>query len=259
MRRVSGSRLLDWEACDNVREVGGYPTVDGRTTRWGALVKSDTLTRLSETGRKSLVAYGIRTVVDLRFPEQVRADGPHPFAGGKHDGISVHYVHAPINFGSDSQNQRARDGVRGVEIKTVGQIYAHTIDFFADRVAAAVRAIVFAPRGGVVVHCSGGWDRTGTLAAIVLAALGVPEEVIVEDYLVMPQDRRAEYEDQRRLWDATPPSEREGLDRFGPEAMQDFLVHLTERHGGATTLLRSAGVSDEELASLRERLSEPCG
>ena len=62
-------RILLWEACRNVRDLGGYRTPAGRT-RWGALVRADSLGQLTPAGQSSLIAYGIRTVIDVRFPEE---------------------------------------------------------------------------------------------------------------------------------------------------------------------------------------------
>ena len=64
------TRRLAWEGLLNARDLGGYPTADGGETRWGAVVRSDNLTPLTEDGRAALLAYGIRSIVDLRRPEE---------------------------------------------------------------------------------------------------------------------------------------------------------------------------------------------
>src|SRR5688572_31236468 len=71
------TRALAWDACLNVRDLGGLVTVDGRRVRRGALVRSDQLCRLSDCGRAALVAHGVRTVIDLRNPAEVERD-PDP-------------------------------------------------------------------------------------------------------------------------------------------------------------------------------------
>ena len=60
------TRHLEWEPCWNVRDLGGLPTADGGTTRWGALVRADCLGKLTADGRRALYDYGVRTVIDLR-------------------------------------------------------------------------------------------------------------------------------------------------------------------------------------------------
>src|SRR5215216_3684747 len=70
----SPTRILTWEGCFNVRDLGGLATSGGQHIRWGALVRSDIPTRLTEAGRLALVDHGVRTVVDLRFPGEVEDD-----------------------------------------------------------------------------------------------------------------------------------------------------------------------------------------
>ena len=81
-------RVLAWEACANARDLGGYPTHDGQETAWGRIVRSDTPSRLTEAGRASLAAYGIRTVIDLRMTDEIQRD-PTPFAGQRTRGAAV--------------------------------------------------------------------------------------------------------------------------------------------------------------------------
>jgi hypothetical protein len=83
------TRRLPWDALVNARDLGGYPTTDGRAIRWGALVRSDSLSSLTPAGRSALLAHGVRTVIDLRMPLEVVRD-PNPFGrAGDHD-IAYH-------------------------------------------------------------------------------------------------------------------------------------------------------------------------
>lgn len=84
MMDVEPVRRLAWDACYNVRDLGGYETTDGRRIRRGQFLRADDLCRLSAQGRAALVAYGVRTVVDLRSPSEL-ARAPHPFAVGAPD------------------------------------------------------------------------------------------------------------------------------------------------------------------------------
>jgi protein-tyrosine phosphatase len=84
-------RRLDWAALVNARDVGGYPTTDGRSIRWGALVRSDSLSSLTPAGRDALIACGVRTVIDLRMPMEIER-APNPFADRRDDGIAYHNV-----------------------------------------------------------------------------------------------------------------------------------------------------------------------
>ena len=59
-------RFLTWDGCKNVRDLGGLRTQDGRTTRPGAILRSDTPGRLTPAGWAALYDAGIRTIVTLR-------------------------------------------------------------------------------------------------------------------------------------------------------------------------------------------------
>jgi protein-tyrosine phosphatase len=83
-------RHLDWDGCFNIRDLGGLRTSDGHTTRWRAIVRADSLNRLSAAGWSKLCAYGIRTVVDLRNESEIQPDAaPRP--------STLTTVHVPLD------------------------------------------------------------------------------------------------------------------------------------------------------------------
>src|SRR5256886_7244982 len=96
MDATADPRRLLWDACYNARDLGGFATSDGRTTRWRAIVRSDNICRLTRHGRQSLVRYGIRTVIDLRSPDELLLE-TDPFSRGDMDEVA--YVNAPLMTG----------------------------------------------------------------------------------------------------------------------------------------------------------------
>ena|SRR6266542_4116145 len=68
------ARVLNWDACLNARDLGGYPTGDGGQTRWGVCVRADTLSRLTSVGRTALLDYGVRTIIDVRRADELQVD-----------------------------------------------------------------------------------------------------------------------------------------------------------------------------------------
>jgi hypothetical protein len=95
IERVMLDRNLDWEGCFNARDLGGLPTVEGRRTRWGAVVRSDSLDHLTTAGWSALEAHGIRTIVDLRNDEELEYEAqPRP------DAITP--VHVPLDDIADT-------------------------------------------------------------------------------------------------------------------------------------------------------------
>jgi protein-tyrosine phosphatase len=245
--------VLAWEGCLNARDLGGLATVDGRRTRSGALIRSDTLCRLSPAGRAALIGHGVRTVVDVRFPHELERDDPaHPFRDGV-DGVL--YLNRPISVGRTAEEDAA---VVASIRAAAGRLELNLIDLDANQTgfASIATAIARAPAGGVIVHCHAGKDRTGIAIGLVLALVGVPDETIAADYALS----RANLEGLTREWldrISQDPAERARLMRQAdpaPEAMLGLLAHLRRRHGGAEAYLLAGGASPADLAALRARL-----
>jgi len=85
-------RHFKWEGCLNARDLGGFPTIDRRHTRFGVFVRADTTCELTQRGQAELIADGVKTIVDIRNDAEVDAQ-PNPFA----QTTAVAYVHCPFN------------------------------------------------------------------------------------------------------------------------------------------------------------------
>src|SRR6202041_1944966 len=83
------SRKLVFEGCFNFRDLGGYPTADGRRTRWRRLFRADGLSRLTDSDMDSLAALGIVTVIDLRTDLEAGTQGRFPEGV---DGVDYHHL-----------------------------------------------------------------------------------------------------------------------------------------------------------------------
>jgi protein-tyrosine phosphatase len=240
-------RRLTWEGCLNARDLGGYPTLDGRETRWGAIVRSDNPAELTAAGRAALVAHGVRSIVDLRTPDEV-AHHPNPFAGPGPHGIAYTNV---------SLLDPAAEPPAG--FTTLADDYKRMLDRFRPSVAAIMTAIARAPAGGVLVHCMAGKDRTGIVSALLLELVGVPRETIGADYALTAECLRPREEE----WLANGPGERADRERAlatyaaRAEVMLEVLDDLDRRHGGVEAYLLEAGVTGEDITRLRERLLSP--
>src|SRR5688572_17424458 len=134
------SRRLDWPSCRNVRDLGGLPTADGARIRDLALVRADSLDRLTDDGLRRLKALGVARILDLRNVDEA-AVTPHPFAAD--DAV---YRLVPM---IDPRRVRSRD--RSSE-RTLGDLYASSLDRNARSIMDGLAAIADAPDGAVVVH-----------------------------------------------------------------------------------------------------------
>jgi protein-tyrosine phosphatase len=238
------ARELRWDACLNVRDLGGLPLADGGETRPGALVRSDRADLLSRSGRRALVAHGVTTVVDLRGASE--RDGAHAVAG-------VQTVRVPLFGDDDAAFLAGADACTTME-----DFYVYALTTRAAAFATAVAAVADAPDGGVLVHCQGGRDRTGIVVALLLALAGVPDDLIAEDYAASEVALQPMYRDWiEAADDADERAYRERAVReraCRPELMLRVLAWLRDRYGGVEDYLLGAGASESQLARVRERL-----
>jgi len=167
--RLNSDRDLHWDGCVNARDLGGLPTHDGRVTRRGVLIRSETVDRLSEDGWRALRDHGVRTVIDLREDDERGEPG---------DGVET--IHIPLDRIAEHPNFW-EDWMHGPQFGTP-LYYGPFLERFPERIEQVLDAIEEAPPGGVLFHCVGGRDRTGLVAIAALAAADVIPEAIADDY-----------------------------------------------------------------------------
>jgi protein-tyrosine phosphatase len=243
-------RRLAWDGSVNVRDLGGLPTEDGGETRFGRIVRADSVRQLSDAGWKALVEYGTSRIVDLRWDEELETDPPRE--------LPVEIVHVPL-FGSrsdmDEINERVADLEHPVESRRA--TYLECLRRFRANFAAAIDAVAEAPEGAVVVHCAGGVDRTGLVSALILRLAGVGREEIAADY-ALSGDNWAPFIEE---WIGAAQTEQDRdlrrlLAVIPAEAMVGTLETLETEHGSVRGYLREAGVSEPSLDRIVARLRE---
>jgi hypothetical protein len=174
---MSDDRRLVWDGCLNVRDLGGLPTHGGAWTRTGAVVRADNLDRLTAEGWAALLAYGIRTVVDLRNEEEYKPLLPLP------EGVEL--VRVPLDELAGPDWWARFGGLDGTPLS-----FRPYLDHCREAVTAVVAAVAQAGPGGVVVHCGAGRDRTGLATLVLLALAEVRAEAVTADYLLSAANLR---------------------------------------------------------------------
>ncbi len=201
---------------------------------------------LTAAGRRALVEYGVRTVVDLRRHDERTRDVPlEP---------PVDVVHVPLD---DWHQQEIHSLWRseGDDEAGVRAAYRMMTETLAPNFARAIEVVADAPPGGVVVHCYAGKDRTGLTCAMLLRLAGVGIDDIAADYGLSGDNIRTLIEP----WADAAPDERERALRLRigsspPQVMTDVLTALEERHGDVRGYLLAAGADPAALDRARERL-----
>ena len=218
--------------------MGGYPTADGRRTRWRTLLRTDSLDLLPEASQTALLDLGLRQAIDLRWPSEL-ASAPSVFR----DSPRVVYRSIPL-LAYEEDDPTPHLGLVGMYRRILDERGAHLVE--------VVRAVIGPEGTPVAIGCAAGKDRTGVAIAIILSALGVPREMVVADYALSAGFFADPLDDPHLVDWRAGPVETESP----PEYMEEVLRHLDERHGGAEALLRSGGMTDDELTRLAEVLTE---
>lgn len=220
-------RILAWEGCTNVRDLGGLSTKDGNTTRWRSIVRSDHPARLRAEGWSALYAYGIRTILSLRTYGMAEDDldvmPPYP------DLVTVKVAIEDMTDGEFVQKW-ASSGLWCTPL-----YYHDALRRWPERHAAAISAIARAQPGGVLIHCRRGNDRTGIISLLLLALAGVTPDDMIADYELSPDPERDEL--------------------LGREHSSVRVALLSALAGlDIDSYLLKGGASQGDLAAIRERL-----
>ncbi|WP_454050275.1 tyrosine-protein phosphatase [Cellulomonas sp. Marseille-Q8402] len=247
------SRLIALEGTYNLRDTGGYPVLDadgsqvGRT-RWGTLLRSDALHRLTEGDLALLAGRGVRLVVDLRDAREVEG------SPSRLDGLDVTVEHLPVF--ADAAPAALLDG--RIDL---ARLYDALVDDRGENLTRAVAALARVDDGAAIVHCTAGKDRTGLVVALALRAVGVPVEAVAADYALSADHLAGD-------WAQATLAAVSSLGDLSPEVVEiitaspapvltALLTRLETEHGSAAAYLRAHGLTDDELAALRARLVEP--
>lgn len=224
----------------NARDLGGYPTTDGAVTRRRSLLRADDLAQLSAEGLEALAHYGIETVLDLRWPEEIAAaPSPVPRQLPRVRYLSVSLLaDTPADWG-------ALGGYCAKE-----QWKCTVLERLQPQLRQALAAIAAAGSGPLLFHCVAGKDRTGVIAALLLALADVVPGSIAADYAASTENLREAYLSRYR--DGDPAAITEAV-RCPEEAVYNMLAYLG-RAGGIRAYLGGIGLGAAEITRLRARL-----
>jgi protein-tyrosine phosphatase len=241
----------------NFRDLGGYPALGGRVRR-GMVYRSGMTHFISESGWQRLATdHGLRTVIDLRSDGERSGEGLASLAA-----FGIAQYHAPVfadtgAIGSADMKRRfaaMRTGtydwtVAYEQMLEVGATaFRHVFDMLARHEA---RPLVF--------HCTGGRDRTGVAAALVLSVLGVADDVIATDYALTGTYLRRHvdrFAGPAQRMDMTIDEMARMLETR-EEAMLRLLELVAARHGSVEGYVLDIGVTSEVIEDVRAALVEP--
>lgn len=257
------NRVLSFEGGRNFRDLGGYTTVDGKTVKWGKLYRSGVLHNLTEDAYGQIEALGIETVVDFRSTEE-RQKEPTEWQAGEIEHLTWDYdmgnweqefakVFAKPDFGKDDITQMMDKGYVGL----VNQQAPHYRAMFEE---------LLEDEQPLLFHCTAGKDRTGVGAALILTALGVDRETVMQDYLLsnetlkgldmlkLPEDASEKEKRMFAFFSQLPPEVRDVMAGVEASWLESAFAEMERQHGSVEGYIEHAlDVDQEELALLKTR------
>ncbi|MSW82989.1 MAG: hypothetical protein F2840_17840, partial [Actinobacteria bacterium] len=153
----------------NVRDIGGYRTADGGVVRRGMLFRASSLHRLDDEG--AWAEFGAGTAIDLRYDRERLAFPLPEFITG-----TVNTPFLPNDWDADPVTR----ALPAAEF--LASVFRDMVDFGGDTVRTVLARLASADAYPAVFFCMAGKDRTGVLAAVLLALLGVSDDDIVRDF-----------------------------------------------------------------------------
>lgn len=230
---------LPLEGAKNVRDLGGYPTKDGKITRFKIFVRSNRLKLLTQKDQQFLKDYGITDIIDLRGKLAIQ----NIFVSD--DNVDKNYFnhyHIPLN------NKNVEDHIEET-------VYKDDFDFgesyylFLESVEKIKKifSILENAKGGVLFHCTAGKDRTGVVAALILGLCGVEDSDIIANYEItntyIEQDGSMDnYEERMKL--------------SRPEFMKTFLNLVKSNYGSMEEYLIKIGITRETIDNIKNKFCE---
>lgn len=233
----------------NTRDLGGLPTESGKHIRQKAFLRAASLYQLVPSdGDKLVKDYKVAYDIDLRIDKELSRQPDTPLPGVKYH----HY--------------QLREDVMDLfpNIPSMPEMYLNMVSkenslealrnifrLFFEEVVPGEKAALF--------HCSEGKDRTGIVAALLEDLVGVPRDIILEDYILSNEafDQR-----NQRYYRATRLiMSKKRADRFRKtyEADKTMLIdmfrYVDNTYGSTENFFQKAlGFTEEEIDAFREKV-----
>jgi protein-tyrosine phosphatase len=242
-------RTLRLQGASNFRDLGGYRGHGGRALRWGRLFRSDHLAGLSVGDKVLLGRMGLERSLDFRGVQE-RAAQAYELPGVQQHSLPieptvVQRLQDMAAAGGGLTPERTADLMRELYRALVNDQSHRFAEFFEHLLQA---------QGPLVFHCTAGKDRTGFAAALVLLALGVPREVVLQDYLVT----NLVFKQPPVAHGVLPAEVLAVLWQVQPDFLHAALDAVDTDHGGVERYLEQRlGLGPAALRTFAERYLEP--
>ncbi len=248
--QVIDQRRVPFEGATNFRDLGGYPTHGGGTTRWGLVYRADSLHALTAADIELFERIGTPTVFDLRRDEE-RAVRPGPFPT-----VHVCVLSKLENGGQPDDRAALVEHEHGEQL--LRGLYRGMLSHAAPEFGRMFTMMADPTGLPAVFHCHAGKDRTGIAAALLLEWLGVDRQTVLDDYVLTLtyRPRNVQESSYQRMVDMGMGPEAASAVLGAPRwAMEETLSDLDELYGGIEAYLTGpAAMSRSTMERLRDVL-----
>lgn len=260
-------RVIDLEGTTNTRDIGGYLTADQRSLRWGEIIRSENLSRLTADDFQKLEDIGIKTVIDLRTDDE-HEKAPTVWQGDN----PPSFFHFPVG---DANNewftaQRRMFKKNRFTEKRSSELMVDGYRMIAEEGPPSyeklLELVLDESNRPVLIHCNAGKDRAGIAVTLILEALGVDRETIMEEYLLTNEIGRSEEKaaliaskskNNRRM--GKSPSAKAWLPIVGVQAemLEAFYASIDAEYGSMDAFLAELGVDEKARSAFTTSVTTP--
>lgn len=233
---------LPLEGTKNTRELGGYPTLDGKRTKEHRFLRSDGVHQLTKKDIETLYDYDLRMVIDLRskyeaeklpdvFPKEIEA---------KHFPLLDHVQSGGLKEGEFP--------------KTMEEMYIDLLDHSQETIKEILKAMALKENGCILFHCTAGKDRTGITAMLLLKLANVSDEIIIEDYSATYENMKDLFQKQASELKENQITVPEYIFQSQEKSMEKTLLHMHKTYGNVESYMEKIGLNIQEITLLKQHL-----
>ncbi len=231
---------LPLENCTNARDLGGYPAMNQKVTKFKRFLRSGNLSYLTQDEIDFLKQYGVKTVIDLRAEGEAHRE-PNPFKNMS----DIKFLHIPFVVGDITALPYEADNLNAMR-----DFYTYMFSECAQMIINCIKEIASVDDGIILYHCSAGKDRTGVLSYILLDICGVSEEDIIANYQITETHYLPLFKKYAPDFNSIPIQ----YLRSEPKSLEQTIEFIKKNFGNAEGYLLKHGVTKEDIIKVRQRL-----
>lgn len=262
---LPAERVIHLDGTANTRDIGGYLTSDLNMLRWRQIIRSENLSRLTASDFQKLEEIGLKTVIDLRTDKE-HDRSPTRWLGDN----PPRFFHFPVGDSSNEWFNATRKMMKrnkftkkqSSELMVEG--YRMIVEEGPPSYKKLMEVVLDQSNWPILIHCNAGKDRAGVAVTLILEALGVDRETIMEEFLLTNEIARIaekavllSKQGKRQRRNGRGPSASAWFPFIGVQAemLEAFYTSVDEKYGSMDAFLTEMGVDQDARRTLAASLT----